>query len=104
MAEKPSTTHVRLHLKLFIADKEKDSVIAQENVNYICTTYLKNESETQIIDVTKDFQTALKNQVYVTPTLIVQSSEEKLKIVGNLSDTKKLLDLIVPSLVHMGTQ
>jgi circadian clock protein KaiB len=44
-----------------------------------------------IYDVLKDFQPALDNRVLVTPTLIRVSPPPRVTILGNLSDTPKVV-------------
>ena len=78
-------------LRLFTADNEPNSKQALENLERLQETHLKMAHKKEIIDVLEDFQTALENNVLVTPCLILVSPAPKATILGNLSDTKKVL-------------
>jgi circadian clock protein KaiB len=78
-------------LRLFVAGEVPNSTQAKENLKRICETYLKDGYQSEIVDVIEDFQSALENNVLVTPTLILLSPPPKVTILGNLSHTKKVL-------------
>jgi hypothetical protein len=48
----------------------------------------------EFIDVLEDFQTALENNVLVTPCLILDSPPPKVTIFGNLSNTERVLSAL----------
>jgi circadian clock protein KaiB len=78
-------------LRLFTAGEEPNSREAKENLKRLCETYLKDGCRSEIVDVLADFQSALENNVLITPTLILVSPPPKVTIFGNLSDTRKVL-------------
>jgi circadian clock protein KaiB len=78
-------------LRLFMADNEPNSKQAQENLKRLQETHLKMAHKKEIVDVLEDFQTALENNVLVTPCLILASPLPKVTIFGNLSNTEKVL-------------
>ena len=78
-------------LRLFMADNEPNSRQARENLERLQQTYLNRPHEKEFIDVLEDFQTALENNVLVTPCLILVSPLPKVTVFGNLSDTEKVL-------------
>jgi len=78
-------------LRLFMADDESNSKQALENLKRLQETHLKIAHKKEIIDVLEDFQTALENNVMVTPCLILVSPLPKVTIFGNLSDTERVL-------------
>jgi circadian clock protein KaiB len=53
--------------------------------------HLGGRCEFEVIDVKEDFRTALESNVFVTPMLIRVSPPPGVKILGNLSDTDKVL-------------
>jgi circadian clock protein KaiB len=77
-------------LRLFVAGEEPNSRQAEENLKRLCETYLKDGYRIEIVDVLEDFQSALENNVLVTPTLILVSPPPKVTIFGNLRDTEKV--------------
>ena len=78
-------------LRLFMADNESNSRQALENLERLQETHLKMPHKKEIVDVLEDFQTALENNVLVTPCLILDSPLPKVTIFGNLSDTEKVI-------------
>ena len=87
-AEAPGETYV---LRLFTADDEPNSKQARENLERLQETHLKRPHKKEIVDVLEDFQTALENNVLITPCLILVSPLPKATIFGNLSDTGRVL-------------
>ena len=78
-------------LRLFVAGDEPNSKQAQENLARICDTHLRGRSEVEIVDVLEDFQPALDEGVLVTPALILISPPPRATVLGNLTDTQKVL-------------
>jgi len=78
-------------LRFFMADDEPNSRQAWENLERLQETYLKMPHKKEIVDVLEDFQTALENNVLITPCLILDSPLPRVTIFGNLSDTEKVL-------------
>jgi len=87
-AEAQGETYV---LRLFMADNEPNSRQARENLERLQETHLKMPHKKEFVDVLEDFQTALDNNVLVTPCLILDSPLPKVTVFGNLSDTEKVL-------------
>lgn len=85
------TSGERYVLWLFVAGDEPNSHQARENLARLCERYLDAPCEIIIYDVLKDFQPALDNRVLVTPTLIRVSPPPRVTILGNLSDTPKVV-------------
>jgi circadian clock protein KaiB len=78
-------------LRLFTADDEPNSRQARENLKRLQETHLKMPHKKEIVDVLEDFQTALENNVLVTPCLILDSPQPRVTIFGNLNDTERVL-------------
>ena len=77
---------------LFVVGNEANSLLAQENLRHICAEYLREGTcSVLIVDVLDDFQTAIDNNVLVTPTLLVEGPRGRSTIVGNLSDIDRIL-------------
>ena len=86
-----ATKATRHRLQLFVAGNEPNSQLSRENLKRIITAYLKDNCELTIVDVLKDFQTALTANVLVTPALVVDSAGTRTIIYGNLTETTKVL-------------
>jgi circadian clock protein KaiB len=82
------TTYV---LRLFIAGDKPQSLKAKKNIEQICATHLRGRYELTVFDVCNDFITALDHGVLLTPTLLLLSPLPSVTIIGNLSDTQKVL-------------
>lgn len=87
-AEAQGETYI---LRLFMADNEPNSKQARENLERLQETHLKRPHKKEFVDVLEDFQTALENNVLITPCLILVSPLPKATIFGNLSNTEKVL-------------
>lgn len=77
--------------RLFVAGSETNSLLAKANLARFCGEHLKGRYEVTIVDVLKDAATAQKNNVLVTPTLILAKPHPKVTVLGNLSDTRQVL-------------
>jgi circadian clock protein KaiB len=77
--------------RLFVAGKESNSMLARGNLARLCEEHLKGCYEIETVNVLKDAATAHKNNVLVTPTLILIKPYPKVTVFGNLSDTRRVL-------------
>jgi len=76
---------------LYVAGQEGNSQIARRNLKEICDEYLKDRCTVREVDVLVDFDTALKDGVFVSPVLVLASPAPKVSIVGNLGNRDKVL-------------
>ena len=77
--------------RLFVAGSESNSTQASGNLARLCEEHLKGRHQIETVDVLKDAATAQKNNVLVTPTLILIKPPPKVTVLGNLSDTRQVL-------------
>jgi circadian clock protein KaiB len=77
--------------QLFVAGDEPHSRAAMENLRKICEDRLDGECKIEIIDVFQSFDTALKNNIFLTPALIKVSPLPRASIFGTLDDTERVL-------------
>jgi circadian clock protein KaiB len=77
--------------RLFVAGNESNSAQARGNLTRLCATHIKGHHKIDTVDVLKDAARAHKNNVLVTPTLILIKPLPKVTILGNLSDTRQVL-------------
>ncbi|OHB64569.1 MAG: hypothetical protein A2Y76_11110 [Planctomycetes bacterium RBG_13_60_9] len=82
---------VRYDMRLFVAGDESNSVIAKASLRKICEQYLEGDCHVEVIDVLKDFRPALRENILVTPALIIQSGKGRTVIFGNLTNMDKIL-------------
>ena len=79
-------------LKLYVAGQSARSRSAIRNLNRICETVLNNRCDVQIVDVLEQPQIAESDGILATPTLIKEQPAPIRRIIGDLSDTERLLD------------
>ena len=78
-------------LKLYVAGKTPKSLMAFANLKDICETHLAGRYEIQVVDLLVHPQLAKGDQIVAVPTLMRRLPEPLVKIIGDLSDTEKVL-------------
>ena|SRR3989339_578489 len=77
---------------LFVAGNDANSLLARKNLSNICAEYLRDGTCTiKIVEVLENYQAALDNNIFVTPTLLVEGPRGRSTILGNLSDIDRIL-------------
>jgi len=89
----------KLFLKLYIAGQTGSSERALDGVKRIFDEQLQYDYDLSIIDVLSDPQLAEADNIIATPTLVLVRSSQNRMIIGDLSNTAKVLvGLNLPSL------
>jgi circadian clock protein KaiB len=78
-------------LRLYVAGQTPNSLTAFENLKKICEEHLGNRYSIEVIDLLKNPQLAKDHQIIAVPTLIRKLPIPVKKIIGNLSNTEKVL-------------
>ena len=78
-------------LRLFITGILPNSVRAVKNINAICEQYLKGRYELEIIDIYQQPSLSLTENIIAVPVLIKKFPLPEERVIGDLSDTKKVL-------------
>ena len=78
-------------LKLYIAGQTPRSIAAFANLKHICETHLAGVYEIEVIDLLQHPQLAGGDEIIAVPTLVRQLPEPMIKIIGDLSDTERVL-------------
>jgi len=78
-------------LRLFITGATPNSVRAVSNLKQICEDHLKGRYALEIIDVYQQADIAEREQLVALPLLIKQLPLPERRIIGDLSDTNKVL-------------
>ena len=79
---------------LFVSGMSVKSGHAIENLRKICDSYLADNYELEIIDISRDTEQAITHQIVAIPTLIKISPAPKRIILGDLSDKEKVLRIL----------
>jgi len=80
--------------RLFIAADTLNSVQAASNLNALCKAHLPGRHEIEVIDVFKDPKRALADGIRMTPTLVKLAPGPVRRVVGNLTDTDRVLQTL----------
>ena len=78
-------------LRLYVAGQTPRSVGAFRNLKKICDEHLKGRYELEIIDLLEKPQLARGDQILAIPTLVRRLPEPVKKIIGDLSNTERVL-------------
>jgi circadian clock protein KaiB len=86
-AKRPSNHY---HLRLFVVGNGLNSKQARSNLRRVCRAHLDGRCTIEIVDVMKNFAAAARDNILVTPALILVSPLPRVIILGNLSDHAKV--------------
>ena len=78
-------------LRLFVVDNGPNSKQALTNLRRICREHLKGRCTIETVDVVKNFAAAARDNILITPALILVAPLPKVIILGNLNDQQKVL-------------
>ena len=78
-------------LKLYVAGQTPKSLQAFANLKRICEEHLASEYHIEVIDLLKNPQLAKGDQIFALPTLVRKLPEPVRKIIGDLSNTERVL-------------
>jgi circadian clock protein KaiB len=78
-------------LRLYVAGPTPNSVAAFRNLEKICEEHLAGRYHIEVIDLMKNPKLAQGDQILAVPTLVRQLPSPIRKIIGNLSNTERVL-------------
>ncbi len=78
-------------LRLYVAGQTPNSMRAFANLKKICEEYMAGEYRIEIIDLLVNPQLAKGDQILAVPTLVRKLPEPVRKIIGDLSNTERVL-------------
>lgn len=81
----------RWNLRLYIAGQTPKSVAALANLRRICDEHMSGQYEVEVIDLMENPHLAQKDQIVAIPTLVRQLPEPLKRIIGDLSNTQRVL-------------
>src|SRR3954470_14560306 len=79
------------HLRLFVVGQGPNSKLALDNLRCLCQEHLDGRHTIETVDVTKDFAAATKENILITPALVLVTPRPRVVVLGNLSDQSKVL-------------
>jgi circadian clock protein KaiB len=78
-------------LRLYVAGQTPKSVVALRNLKEICEQHLLGRYDIEVIDLLENPQLAQGDQILAIPTLVRRLPEPIKKIIGDLSNTERVL-------------
>ena len=81
----------KLVLQLYVSGMSPKSMEAIENINKICSDFLEDTFQLEIIDLYKHPEVASEQQIVFSPSLIKRLPLPKKTLVGTFSDTEKVI-------------
>ena len=78
-------------LRLYVSGSTSKSGLAVENIKRICEQHLKNRYHLEVIDIYQQPHLAREEQIVAAPTLIKQFPPPVRRLIGDLSDSRKVL-------------
>jgi circadian clock protein KaiB len=85
------SARAKWELKLYVAGQTAKSLQAFANLKRICEEHLAGEYHIEVIDLLKSPQLAKGDQILALPTLVRKLPEPVRKIIGDLSNTERVL-------------
>ena len=79
------------HLKLYIAGQTPRSIAALSNLKRISDEHLAGRYRIEVIDLLENPQLAKGDQILAVPTLVKDVPPPLRKIIGDLSNTERVL-------------
>lgn len=78
-------------LRLYVAGQTKKSLTAFANLKEICEKYLGGRYTIEVVDLLENPQLAKGDQILAVPTLVRRLPPPIKKIIGDLSNTERVL-------------
>jgi len=78
-------------LRLYVAGQTPKCVRAFENLKRICEEHLAGRYHIEMVDLLQNPQLARGDQIFAVPTLVRRLPEPIKKIIGDLSNTERVL-------------
>lgn len=79
------------YLRLYVAGQSPRSLYASANLRRLCEEHLAGNYEIEVIDLVEDPARARDDDILAIPTLVRRLPEPPRKVIGDLSDTERVL-------------
>jgi circadian clock protein KaiB len=81
----------RWNLRLYVAGQTPKSLIALANLRRICDEHMNGQYNIEVIDLMENPQLAQRDQIVAIPTLVRELPSPLKRIIGDLSNTERVL-------------
>jgi circadian clock protein KaiB len=78
-------------LRLFVVGDGHNSKLAISNLKSLCQEHLDGRFTIETIDVEKNLPAAIRDNILITPALILVTPLPRVTVLGNLNDRQKVL-------------
>jgi circadian clock protein KaiB len=79
------------HLRLYVAGQSPKSLKALANLKRLCAEHLGTRYEIEVVDLVEHPRLAAGDEIIAIPTLVRRLPEPIRKIIGDLSDSERVL-------------
>ena len=79
------------HLRLYVAGQTQKSLAAMANLKHVCEKHLAGRYDIEVVDLLVNPQLAAGDQILAIPTLVRRLPAPLKRIIGDLSNTEKVL-------------
>lgn len=86
-----NTAEGHWNLRLYVAGQTPRSITAFKNLKDICEEYLKGKYQIEVVDLMENPTLARGDQILAIPTLVRKLPQPIRKIIGDLSNTERVL-------------
>ena len=90
-AKEPVTDENKWTLRLYVAGQTPKAITAYANLKKICEEHLQGSYQIEVIDLLINPTLAKDDQILALPTLVRKLPEPIKKIIGDLSNTERVL-------------
>jgi circadian clock protein KaiB len=90
-------------LTLFVTGASDMSVRAIGNIRALCEQHLQGRYQLEVVDIHRDAGSMLSHNVVAAPTLIKESPLPRRRLVGDLSDSTRVLAALDIRVVETGS-
>lgn len=98
MSKETKSKNGKYLLRLYVAGNTPQSSRAITNIKSICEAHLRNRYVLKVVDLYEHREQAWEDQIMVAPTLVRQSPLPVRRLIGDLSQTERvLLALDIPA-------
>ena len=88
------TITTKFIFRLFVSGRMHNSIRAIKNFKEICEQFLKGNYELEVIDIYQQPELAINEGIIVVPILIIKRPLPERRIIGDLSDRQKVMDIL----------
>ena len=85
------STRLQYQLRLYVAGQTSKSLAAFQNLKRICEEHLEGRYQIEVIDLLENPMLARDDQILAVPTLVRKLPPPVKKIIGDLSNTERVL-------------